>query len=90
MAKRSRIEVIYSILEIIRGNKNSIKLTPLLRKSGLSSSRFMEYFRELLEKGFITEDIDKKGNKFYSLGEKGTRYLEKYHIIRNFIEDFDL
>lgn len=90
MAKRDRLEVIKDILQVIKSNKNQIKPTPLLRFSNLSSQRFNEYIPELVEKEFIKEKTDKKKRKFYSLTEKGQRYLEKYNVITGFIEDFDL
>lgn len=89
MAKREKLEVIKDILKIIQDNHNSIKLTPLLRKSNLSSKRFYIYLRELIEKEFVREMKDKKG-KHISLTIKGHRYLEKYQNIVNFIEEFDL
>jgi len=89
-SKRNRLEIIYDILNMIRRNNNSIKPTPLLRYSNLSSQRFSKYLDELLEKGFITEDKDKKKRKFITLTKKGHRYLEKYKAITMFIDDFDL
>ena len=59
--KRERLEVIFDILKIIAENHNSIKPTPLLRYSNLSSNSFSEYFLELSEKGFVKEIIDEKG-----------------------------
>ena len=88
--KRVRLEVIYDILRIIRNNQNSIKPTPLLRYSNLSSQRFTEYFNELIEKEFIKEVIDEEGRKFITLTDKGFKYLDKYKSIKTFIEDFDL
>ena len=88
--KRNRIELIYSILSIIKENKNSIRPTPLLRYSNLSSQRFSEYIKELMLKGFIKDIKDANGKKYYSLADRGFRFLEKYHTIRGFIEDFDL
>jgi len=88
--KRERLEVIYDILKIIREKNNSIKPTPLLRYSNLSSQRFTEYYSELLEKGFVKEVKDKKGKKFITLADKGFRYLEKYQTILGFINDFNL
>jgi predicted transcriptional regulator len=88
--KRDRLEVIYDILSIIRDKNNSIKPTPLLRFSNLSSQSFNEYITDLLEKKFIQEIYDKKGKKFYSLADTGFKYLEKYEVIKGFIEDFEL
>ncbi len=88
--KRTRTEVIYDILRLIRNHSNSIKPTPLLRYSNLSSQRFALYMKELVEKQFVKEIMDKEGRKFITLTDKGFRYLEKYKTIRSFIEEFDL
>ena len=88
--KRSRIEVIHNILSMVKDNKNSIKSTPLLRYSNLSSQRFSKYLKELLEKDFIKEIPGKYGKRYYSLTDKGFRFLEKYESIKNLISDFDL
>ena len=89
MPKRERLEIIKDILEILRDSR-AIKMTPLLRKSNLSSQRFSEYFQELSSKGFISETIDKHGKKVYALSEKGFRYLDKYKTIIGFIDEFEL
>ena len=88
--KRDRLEVIYDILKLISDNNNSIKPTPLLRKSNLSSSSFTSYFNELVDKKFVKELEDTKGRKYITLTDKGFKYLEKYKWILGFIEDFDL
>ncbi|RLG25607.1 hypothetical protein DRN76_02545 [Methanosarcinales archaeon] len=88
--RRDRLEVVYDILKIIRQHHNSIKPTPLMRYSNLSSQSFSEYSNELLEKGFIKESTDEKGKKFLTLTDKGFRYLEKYKLILGFIEEFEL
>ena len=88
--RRDRLEVVYDILKIIRQHHNSIKPTPLLRYSNLSSQSFSEYLNELLEKGFVKEITDEKGKKFLTLTDKGFRYLEKYKLILGFIEEFEL
>jgi predicted transcriptional regulator len=82
--------VIYDILKIIRHYNNSIKPTPLLRYSNLSSQSFSEYISELLDKGFIKEIVDEKGRKFFTLTDKGFEYLEKYKLILGFIDEFEL
>ncbi len=88
--KRDRLEVIFDILKIIMEHNNSIKPTPLLRYSNLSSSSFSEYYEELLSKDFVKEIMDKKGRKHITLTDKGFRLLEKYKLILGFIEEFEL
>ncbi len=88
--KRDRLEIIYTILKIIFNNRNSIRITPLLRFSNISSQSFSEYYHELLEKQFIREEPDNKGNKYISLTDKGFNFLEKYKYILEFIEEFEL
>lgn len=90
MVKRIKLEIIRDILKIIQENHNSIRPTPLLRQSNLSSSRFKEYFLELLNKKFIVEIRDEKRNKNIILTNKGFRFLEKYKTIVNFIDEFEL
>jgi len=88
MTKRAKLEIIRDILDIIQKNRK-IKPTPLLRQSNMSSSRFKEYFSELLEKKFLTE-ISYNGSKFISLTDKGQKFLEKYKTIISFIDEFEL
>jgi predicted transcriptional regulator len=88
--KRDRLEVIHDILCIIRDKNNSIKPTPLLRYSNLSSQSFADYFKDLKNKEFVKEIKDKKGKKFITLTDKGFLYLEKYKTILGFIDEFEL
>ncbi len=85
--KRNKLEIIRDILKIIQEN-HSISPTPLLRKSNLSSSRFKGYYLELLDKDFIKETYGK--SKKITLAEKGSKYLERYSTIINFIDEFEL
>ena len=88
--KRERLEVIFDILKTINDHYNSIKLTPLLRGSNLSSTSFYEYYSELVSKGFVKEIADDKGRKYITLTDKGFKYLEKYKLILGFIGEFEL
>ena len=90
MSKRGKLEIIKDILNIIQENHNSIRSTPLLRKSGLSSKSFYEYFQELLKKGLINTMQDSHDNKKVILTAKGKEYLEKYKTIVGFIDEFEL
>lgn len=89
MTKRGRLEIIRDILRIIQDNHNSIKRTPLLRKTNISSKRFKEYYNELIEKNFIEETNFKK-QKRISITQTGVKFLEKYQTIVNFINEFGL
>ncbi len=88
--KRDRLEVIFDIFKIIRDHHNSIKPTPLLRYSNLSSSSFSDYCAELRAKGFIKDIADDKGRKYITLTDKGFKYLEKYKLILGLIDEFEL
>ena len=88
--KRDRLEVIFDILRAIQSHQNSLRPTPLLRYSNLSSKSFAEYCVELISKGFIKEIVDRKGRKFLTLTDKGFQYLEKYRMIVGFISEFEL
>lgn len=89
MVKRNRLEIIKDILSIINSNQNSMKITPLIRKSNISSSNFKEYYLELLKKNFIVEK-NFKDSKFVSLTSRGLKFLEKYRTIIDFIDEFEL
>lgn len=89
MAKRGKLEIIYDILKIISDSRNKIKPTPLLRQSNISSSRFKDYFNELVEKEFIVEK-NISGQRIIQITEKGIRFLDKYRSIVSFIDEFDL
>ena len=89
MVKRGKLEIMRDILKIVQENRNSIKPTPLLRKSGLSSSRFKEYYNELFEKQLIKE-IESNNEKFIILTEKGFKFIERYRTIIEFINEFEL
>jgi len=89
MVKRNKLEIIKDILTIIKNNRNSLKITPLIRKSNLSTSRFSSYFNELLRKGLVIETHN-EGRKAIRVTEKGQKYIEKYSNIVGFIEEFDL
>ena len=88
--KRDRLEVIHDILNIIMDKHNTIKPTPLLRYSNLSSNSFSEYYNELIIKGLIKEIADNKGRRYITLTDRGFKYLEKYRMIIGFIDEFEL
>jgi predicted transcriptional regulator len=88
--KRDRLEVIFDILKNISEHNNSIRSTPLLRQSNLSTNNFNEYYSELLAKEFVKEITDRKEKKYITLTDKGFKFLEKYKMIKGLIEEFEL
>ena len=87
--KRTRIEIIKDVLEVIKQKSGKIKPTHILYKSNLSHQMMDEYLNELISKDFIMEHRDGK-NRTYSISEKGQRFLEKYRMISDFAESFGL
>lgn len=87
--KRTKLEIIKDILEVIKSKNGKIKPTHILYKSNLSHIMMEIYLTELMTKKFVSEKIDGK-NKTYSITEKGNEYLEKYRMISNFTELFGL
>ncbi|MEM0203989.1 MAG: winged helix-turn-helix domain-containing protein [Archaeoglobaceae archaeon] len=88
--RRNKLEIIHDILRIIASHGNSILPTPLLRFSNLSTQNFSRYMNELVEKGFVREVFDEDGRKYYTLTDKGFKFLEKYQRIKELIEEFGL
>ncbi len=80
----------FDILTIVRDNGHRIKITPLIRYSGLSPQSFSQYYAKLLEKGFIEETSVEDEKKLIVLTEKGANYLREYKTVLRFIKEFEL
>lgn len=81
--------MVKDILKVVQDNRNSIKKTPLLRKANLSTKRFNEYYVILLKKQLIKE-LEINNNVYVTLTDKGFRFLEKYYLIKDFLDDFEI
>ena len=88
--KRERLEVIYDILVSIRDSSNSIKPTRLLYSSNLSPQMFKEYVNELLNKELIIKKEEKKNKSFFSVTTKGFKFIERYNIFIDFVDNIGL
>lgn len=88
--KRERLQVIHDILQVIKDKNGKIKPTHILYKSNLSHQMMEEYMKELIEKGFVVEQILKDNTKTYSITLKGQEYLKKYKLIIDFTSSFGL
>jgi predicted transcriptional regulator len=87
--KRDRLQIIHDILKAIRDKNGVIKPTHILYKANLSHQMLDEYLNDLISRGFVLENKEKKG-KTYSLTNKGFAYLSKYNLITEFIGSFGL
>lgn len=87
--KRTRIEVMHDILDVIRQKSGKIKPTHILYRSNLSYQMMDEYLTELITKGFITEQKLKQG-RTYLITQKGLNFLSKYSMIKEFTDSFGL
>jgi len=85
MVKRNKLEIIKDILKIIQDSHGLIKITPLIRKSNLSSQGFYQYLDGLIYKKLVL-----KTDGHIKLTQKGTNYLERYSSIVGFIDEFGL
>ncbi len=88
--KRERIEIIHDILKSVQDRRGAARPTHILYRSNLSSQMLKEYLSDLIDKGFIEEDVDGNENRSYSLTVKGHSYLEDFNVIRSFIESYGL
>ena len=87
--KRSKLEIVYNILENIRARNGKIKPTHILYKSNLSYQMMENYLDELKKNGLILE-LKMKGGKTYAITDKGLAYLDKYKLITEFADTFGL
>lgn len=87
--KRDRLQVIKDILKVVQEKSGKIRPTHIMYKANLSHQMLEEYLKELMDKGFIKEEKQKKG-KTYSITDKGHNYLQQYKLIINFTDSFGL
>lgn len=89
MTKRTKIDIIYDMLNAINEKQGKIIVTHLLYKSNLSYPRLKAYLVELKEKKLIEENIVKDKTHF-KLTEQGLHFLANYKKVREFTDAFGL
>ena len=87
--KRTRLEIIRDILNVIREKSGKVKPTHILYKSNLSHQMMEDYVSELLQKEFILELHEHKERR-YAITPKGSNFLDKYRTIVEFTDSFGL
>jgi predicted transcriptional regulator len=85
--RREKLEIIKDILEAIRAKGGTIKPTHLLYKSNLSHDSMKRYVSELMNKGMVEEQEQKRSKK-YIITDQGLKFLTQYQQIREFTDSF--
>ena len=85
MKRRSRLEVIYDILNAIY-EKNELKITHLMYKSNLSYKKLKEYLDTLKSNNMVNVSDD----NIVTLKDKGLEFIKEYYRLRQFADSFGL
>jgi predicted transcriptional regulator len=87
--RRSKHEIIFDILSLISSKSGKVKPTHILYGGNLSHDRLKKYLEELIQAGFI-EKIEEKGKIFYTLTEKGYKFIEEFKKIEEMTAAFGI
>jgi predicted transcriptional regulator len=78
-------------MDILRAVKEDgqAKPTRILQRANLSHERLTRYLGELVGKSLVKEN-ESNGNRFYSLTEEGSKFLEELEKAESFASGFGL
>lgn len=88
--RRSKLEIVFDILQAIRDRGGKIKPTHLLYKSNLSHQKMKVYLQGLEDKGMILQHTEKKGNITYTITDKGYNFLAEFQKLKDFSDAFSI
>ncbi len=88
--KRDKVGIIHEILLLIRGKEGEAGPTHIMYKANLSHQMLNDYLNEMMAKGFVKENFNKRGKRTYSITEKGHEFLKDYQTIRKFFDSYGL
>ncbi|MFA6269515.1 MAG: winged helix-turn-helix domain-containing protein [archaeon] len=88
--KRDRVAIMNEILLLVRGKEGEAGPTHIMYKANLSHQMLTEYMTEIMGKGFLIEQIDKRGKRTYQITDKGHAFIKDYQSIRKFFDAYGL
>lgn len=86
--KRTRIEIIRDILEVLKKNKK-VKITHLIYKSNLTNNSVKIILENLLENQLV-QKISEKEKTFFSITKKGEEFLDEFNKIKVFSDAYGI
>jgi len=88
MKKRTKLEVIKNLLEVLKQNKK-VKITHLIYKANLSNNSIKPHIESLLKNQFILQE-ENEGKKMYYITSKGQEFLDEFKKMKIFEDSYGL
>jgi predicted transcriptional regulator len=89
IARRSKMQIYIDILKILQTSKGRMLKTHIVYKANLTHVRLKEYLLFLVTNGFIEEKSSGR-ESFFTLTEKGTKFLESIVKLRKISNAFGI
>ncbi|HJX05238.1 MAG TPA: winged helix-turn-helix domain-containing protein [Candidatus Nanoarchaeia archaeon] len=87
--KRSRLDIIYDMLQTISNKGGRIKPTHLMYKANLSHIQMRAYLDELMAKSLVEEE-KKEERAVLVLTQKGYSFIQQFNQMKEFEKTFGL
>nr|MCK4929587.1 hypothetical protein [Nanoarchaeota archaeon] len=87
--KRSRLDIIYDMLNTISNKGGKIKPTHLMYKANLSHTQMKLYLKELMEKNMVEEQTMKERTMLV-ITHKGFSFIQQFNQMKEFEKTFGL